>query len=81
MLSMVPCWSLINCPPEAQATCKAMTTSGSPCWTIASKPWPCGTAECRACIVYQHASDCDPLKRTIASLTLAHSVSMPDRTP
>jgi len=79
LLSMVPCWSLRGCPPEARSTCRAVTTIGSPCWTITSKPWQCGTAACRDCIVYQHMSDCAPLKRTIAALTLAHSSPCPDR--
>ncbi len=80
LLSMVPCWSLMGCPPEARSTCTAVTTIGSPCWTIKSKPWQCGTAECRDCIVYQYMSDCDSLKQTIAALTLAHSSPLPDQT-
>jgi len=81
ILSMIPCWSLMGCPPEARASCAAVTTTGSPCWTIEAKPWQCATAECRGCIVYQHVSDCAPLKRAIADLTLAHSSPTPNRTP
>jgi len=81
MLSMVPCWSLMGCPPEAHSSCKAVTTIGSPCWTLTSKPWQCGTAECRECAVYQRVSDCDSLKHAIARLTLAYSSPTPDPTP
>jgi MerR family transcriptional regulator/heat shock protein HspR len=81
MLSLVPCWSLMGCPPEARSSCTAVTTIGSPCWTITSKPWRCGTAECRDCAVYQRASDCDWLKQAIAWLTLAHSSPLTDTTP
>jgi MerR family transcriptional regulator/heat shock protein HspR len=80
LLSMVPCWALKGCPPEERSACEALTTTAGPCWAMRAKPPHCAAAECRECVVYLHASDCAPLKRAIARLTLAHAPFMSDPT-
>lgn len=71
LLSLIPCWKIKNCPPEAYTTCPAYASTAKPCWTLSGKNWECRSAECRNCIVYAEIANCSTLKQTIARHTVS----------
>lgn len=66
MLSLIPCWSIKNCPPEERIGCGAYHQHDKPCWMASEKSWECRSTECRECVVYTTIASCDTLKKTIA---------------
>ena len=69
LLSLIPCWKIKNCPPEARADCPAFSSTEKPCWMLSGKTWDCRSAECRLCPVYTDVANCATLKQTIAHYT------------
>ncbi len=70
LLSLIPCWTIKNCPPDERMKCEAFQRHDTPCWMASRKSWECRSAECRTCIVYTTIASCEALKRTIANCTL-----------
>lgn len=70
LLSLIPCWSIKNCPADARINCEAFKQHEKPCWIVAGRSWECRNAECRECPVYTDVADCQKLKQTIASCTV-----------
>ncbi|HET6273890.1 MAG TPA: MerR family transcriptional regulator [Bacteroidota bacterium] len=69
MLSLIPCWKVKNCPPDARMKCPAFTSTEKPCWMLSGKSWECRSADCRLCPVYTDIANCATLKQTIAHYT------------
>ena len=70
MLSLIPCWTIKNCPPEARERCSAFAQHDKPCWMVSGKSWDCRSAECRDCPVYTEVGSCDAIKKAIISSTV-----------
>ena len=63
LLALLPCWELRPCSIEERKQCPAFTGALKPCWTMKSDiPVSCRAENCRACAVYQNASNCENLK-------------------
>jgi MerR family transcriptional regulator/heat shock protein HspR len=75
MLSLIPCWTIKNCPPDVRKNCAAFTQHDKPCWMVSGKSWECRSAECRECLVYTEVASCQSLKQTIAAATTRQSVA------
>jgi MerR family transcriptional regulator/heat shock protein HspR len=73
ILSLIPCWRVKGCPPEVREACPAFDRHDGPCWTMSQKPWECRNSDCRACSVYTSITDCQTLKRTIASIATSRT--------
>jgi MerR family transcriptional regulator/heat shock protein HspR len=69
LLSLIPCWKIKNCPPEAREACPAFSSTKKPCWMLSGKTWDCRSAECRLCPVYTDVANCATLKQIIAHHT------------
>ncbi len=76
LLSLIPCWSVKNCPEEERAACEAFTTHDTSCWMVSNKSWMCRSAECRDCSVYTDIGSCSKLKETIANFTTQRKVEV-----
>ena len=79
MLSLVPCWVLIDCPVDERMACKAFTGASGPCWSLKHHGNICATADCRACIVYRETATCHSLKellRNNLSTSIHHELSL-----
>lgn len=63
LLALIPCWQLRPCVEEERRNCPAYLNATLPCWMIkAELSGNCPSANCRECLVYQSASNCDNLK-------------------
>lgn len=69
LLSLIPCWTIKNCPPDERVRCGAFQQHELPCWMASHKSWDCRSAICRECSVYTRVANCETLKRTIAECT------------
>lgn len=67
MLSLLPCWAVINCPIEKRDKCPAFINAEKPCWTY-FKNEGCLNINCRDCKVYQNFK-CEKIKETIKNYT------------
>lgn len=70
LLSLIPCWTIKNCPPDERTKCEAFHQHDKPCWVASKKSWECRSTECRTCVVYTSIASCETLKRTIADCTI-----------
>lgn len=73
LLSIIPCWTIKNCPADVRETCGAFTQHDKPCWMVSDRSWECRSEECRTCVVYAEIGSCEELKKTIARLTIVAS--------
>lgn len=62
ILSLIPCWKIVNCPVQDRNNCPAYNSIGSPCWTFSHKGNVCENRDCRACEVYSNFTNCEELK-------------------
>ena len=37
LLSLIPCWSIKQCPPKERAACDAFQLNEAPCWMVSNK--------------------------------------------
>lgn len=65
---MIPCWSLINCPPEERSVCSAYKSHTGGCWTHKHANNVCAEQQCRVCEVYKRSSTCSQIKEQILSM-------------
>ncbi len=68
-LSMIPCWSIVNCSNQERENCSAFKSSSQPCWSFKHKNNVCAERNCRDCIVYNEFNDCQTIKNKIIELT------------
>ncbi|MCS7052420.1 MAG: MerR family transcriptional regulator [Ignavibacterium sp.] len=73
-LSMIPCWSIINCSESERNNCSAFKTSTDPCWNFKHKNNTCASRSCRDCIVYKEFSNCQTIKNKIIELTIEKNI-------
>lgn len=67
MLSLMPCWSVVNCPEEKRNECPAYNFAEKPCWAY-YKNEGCLGISCRECPVYDKFK-CEKIKDTIKKHT------------
>lgn len=70
LLSMIPCWKMMDCPEETRSHCPAFQSTDNPCWMVENKPSKCSRANCRSCTVYIQSADCNAVKQIVAQHTL-----------
>ena len=70
MLSLIPCWSILNCSEQDRQRCSAFGGSAQPCWTYNHLHNVCAGSECRTCPVYTEFSGCGQIKEQLKSITL-----------
>ncbi len=70
ILSMVPCWKIINCSRADRNNCQAYAESLQPCWSYMHKNNICADLRCTDCKVYIEYSDCQKIKESIKMATL-----------
>lgn len=68
ILSLVPCWAVIDCPKKDREHCPAYTGHEGPCWMLTHRAPYCSGRECRDCIVYREYTDCGAIKGGIKEL-------------
>lgn len=68
ILSLVPCWGIVNCPTEDRDNCTAFKGHAQPCWMLKHKDNYCANKECRECEVYQNYGDCRTIKQSLKEL-------------
>ncbi len=52
IISLTPCWKVIECPTEVREKCPAYTESSTPCWILANGCNHKSKDDCRTCEVY-----------------------------
>lgn len=62
ILSLIPCWKVINCNESDRLNCLAYATTGSPCWTFRHQGNICESKDCRKCPVYLNFTSCEEIK-------------------
>ncbi|MEW6507867.1 MAG: MerR family transcriptional regulator [Bacteroidota bacterium] len=68
MLSLIPCWGIINCPNKERVECKAYLGYAKPCWMFKHKDNVCEDKNCRECEVYSSFGDCKSIKEKLKEL-------------
>ncbi len=68
MLSLIPCWDIVNCSELDRLNCEAYSVSEKPCWTYSHTTNVCASFECSKCYVYQSFQDCSTIKSAIKNL-------------
>ncbi len=69
MLSLIPCWEVINCSDEDRENCDAYKKSFGTCWSYEHKGNICSTMDCRLCKVYKTYGRCSQIKSAIREIT------------
>lgn len=65
ILSLIPCWEIINCSEKERKNCNAFNGHLKPCWIYQHKNDPCSSKKCRECEVYNIYADCSKIKEMI----------------
>ena len=65
MQSLVPCWQIVQCPPDQRAACPAFKEHEAGCWIYRHEDNACAVRDCRECSVYRMATNCSDIKRAI----------------
>ncbi|MBF0213471.1 MAG: MerR family transcriptional regulator [Magnetococcales bacterium] len=52
LLSLIPCWDVIQCHYASRTSCPALQDNNFPCWSNKESHCFHSTEECRACRVY-----------------------------
>lgn len=65
ILSLIPCWKIINCSEEKRKNCESYNGHLKPCWVYNHKNNSCSSKECRKCDVYNIYADCTKIKEMI----------------
>ncbi len=75
LLSLIPCWKILNCSPDERESCAAFHQHDKPCWMVSGKSWECRSADCRECSVYTEVASCQAIKQAIVMHTLGSEVA------
>jgi MerR family transcriptional regulator/heat shock protein HspR len=70
ILSLIPCWAIINCSKEDQKNCQAYSTFSKPCWIYNHKKNMCKGKDCRECEVYRSFGTCESIKNKLKELLI-----------
>lgn len=68
ILSLMPCWSIVECNASDRDNCEAYNSHEKPCWMINHKNNFCEGKDCRECEVYQSFGTCDSIKNKLKQL-------------
>ena len=68
VLSLIPCWAIVNCTEKDRENCVAFTSYTQPCWTVNHKNNLCANRDCIQCDVYNSFSDCGSIKEKLKEL-------------
>lgn len=68
MLSLIPCWKIVNCTKNDRENCGAYKESAKPCWAYTHENNVCGTMDCSTCEVYNKFVNCWSIKDFIKTL-------------
>ena len=68
ILSMMPCWEVINCSQKDRNRCNAFLKHEDACWASKGAETICAKKECRECEVYIKYGDCGSIKEYIKNL-------------
>lgn len=72
VLTMIPCWAIMNCPSSDREKCPAYTGHSGPCWVVRAKVPFCANRTCRDCLVYTDLAECSKVKEKIKDLLGTH---------
>ncbi len=70
MYSLIPCWSIHQCPTSTRENCAAYFSGEAPCWEASEKGTKCKNKDCRNCDVYKFPEECKDLKAIIKKHTI-----------
>ena len=65
LLSMIPCYTIINCSKEDRKNCEAYHEVIKPCWDYEHKNNICADIDCRECEVYNSNFNFTKARETI----------------
>ena len=68
MLSLIPCWAIVECSVSDRDNCDAYNSSSKPCWMINHKNNYCAGKDCRECEVYHSFGSCESIKNKLKEL-------------
>ena len=68
ILTLIPCWTIVNCTERDRDCCEAYSGHTKPCWMVNHKNNTCVERDCRMCEVYQSFGDCDSIKNKLREL-------------
>ncbi len=68
ILSLIPCWKVINCPEEDRLDCPAYKSIGKPCWAFEHKANVCADRDCKTCSVYNTFTRCEEIKNYLKNI-------------
>lgn len=68
ILSLIPCWAIVNCKLEDRSKCDFFASHTKPCWMINHKNNFCEGKECRECEVYDSFGTCSSIKLKLQEL-------------
>ena len=62
VLSLIPCWAIVNCTLKDRENCEAYNGYEKPCWGFNHKHNTCSERECASCDVYKGYTNCTSIK-------------------
>ena len=68
LMSMIPCWSIRECPEDVRSSCGAYSENFQPCWEASEKGQHCKNENCRECVVYQSLDIDSGIKSVLKTL-------------
>ena len=68
ILSLIPCWAIVNCSEEDRQNCDAYSTFSKPCWIYNHTKNMCKVKDCRDCEVYKGFGTCESIKNKLKEL-------------
>ena len=68
VLSLLPCWLIINCPEGERTGCSSYAGGSGPCWHSKGKGTHCLSLQCRECTVYTEFGECHKIKMKLQEL-------------
>lgn len=68
ILSLIPCWAIINCSEQDRENCEAYSDFHKPCWMVNHKNNICEGKDCRECEVYKSFGTCSSIKNKLKQL-------------
>lgn len=68
ILSLLPCWAIIDCSKNDKVNCDYYKNYEKPCWMINHKNNICKDKICRDCEVYKSFGNCASIKNKLREL-------------
>jgi MerR family transcriptional regulator/heat shock protein HspR len=65
VISLVPCWMIVDCTEIDRENCESFKEYQAPCWTYKHSKNICENIDCRECEVYKINSDTERVRETI----------------